>query len=193
MRDIDVRKATLDHLRTSHAHDVSARIVQEMGIWSGTVRIDIAVINGELNGVELKSDKDTLERLPAQAELYSRVFDRMTLVAGTKHIDKAISLIPHWWGVMAASDEAGVTTLSEVRAAAENPAKDAFLMAKLLWKEEAIAALESFGLARGWRSKPVDQIHGRLAECLSLESLGDAVRSALKARPLWLGQSIANM
>jgi hypothetical protein len=68
-----------------------------MGIWSGSVRIDVAVINGELTGYELKSDRDTLERLPLQAELYSRVFDRLILVVGKRHAKKAIEHIPEWW------------------------------------------------------------------------------------------------
>ncbi len=63
---------------SDHECDHDTKVVQEMGVWNGTVRIDIAVINGELGGFELKSDSDNLLRLPAQAELYSRVFDRMT-------------------------------------------------------------------------------------------------------------------
>ena len=56
MRDIDVRRAVRKKLGEQYAHDPDTRIVEEMGIWSGTVRIDIAIINGELNGFELKSD-----------------------------------------------------------------------------------------------------------------------------------------
>ena len=76
MRDLDARTAIRRQLHAAHSADPDTRIVEEMGIWSGSVRIDIAVINGELSGFELKSDRDTLERLPNQADLYSRVFDR---------------------------------------------------------------------------------------------------------------------
>ena len=81
MRDSDVRKAVLATLDQKHAGDHNTRIVEEMGVWAGSVRIDIAVINGELCGFELKSDRDTLARLPTQADIYSRVFDRISALA----------------------------------------------------------------------------------------------------------------
>ena len=56
-----------------------------MGVWSGTVRIDVAVLNGEMCGYEIKSDRDTLERLPFQIEIYSKEFDKLTLVVGRRH------------------------------------------------------------------------------------------------------------
>jgi hypothetical protein len=64
MRDSDVRGATKAWLSAEYACDQDTRIVEEMGVWSGSVRIDIAIINGHLSGYELKSDRDTLERLP---------------------------------------------------------------------------------------------------------------------------------
>jgi len=60
------------------------------------------VINGELHGFELKSERDTLARLEDQAELYSQVFDRMTLIIAKRHLEKAVPKIPRWWGIIAA-------------------------------------------------------------------------------------------
>src|ERR1700712_292570 len=105
MRDFDVRSAVRQRLQALHADDPNTRIVEEMGVWSGSVRIDLAVINGELAGYELKSDRDTLERLPLQSRLYSRVFDRVTLVASGRHLDKATIRIPDWWGVVEAIEQ----------------------------------------------------------------------------------------
>jgi hypothetical protein len=47
-------------------------------------------------GYELKSERDTLERLPLQARIYSRVFDRVTLVTGLRHAGAAEDRIPGW-------------------------------------------------------------------------------------------------
>lgn len=94
MRDFDVRGAVRTWLRALYADD--SRIVEEMGVWSGSVRIELAVINGELHGFELKSERDTLARLHDQAELYNQVFDRMTLVAANRHYNNAVSKIPNW-------------------------------------------------------------------------------------------------
>lgn len=176
-------------LRQEHEGDASTRVVEEMGIWSSSVRIDIAVINGELSGFELKSDRDTLQRLPLQADIYSRVFDRLALVVGSRHTAKALPIIPSWWSIIEAKEANGTVILETVRTGTPNPNPDPLLVAKLLWKNEALAALESFGLAKGWRSKRISALHHRLATELSLVDLGIVVRAALKGRDGWLRQN----
>jgi hypothetical protein len=189
MRDFDVRKAVRTMLNERHAGDVDTRIVEEMGIWSGSVRIDIAVINGELCGFELKSDRDTLQRLPLQSQIYSHVFDRVDLVVGERHAKKAEEQIPAWWGVQIASVVDGSVRLHERRSGQSNPNPNPYLIAQLLWKTEAIQILEERGLAKGWRAKRIKLIHQRLAVELPLSDLKDQVRAALKARSYdWLGQ-----
>jgi hypothetical protein len=186
MRDSDVRKAALIMLAARHEGDSTTRIVEEMGVWSGSVRVDIAVINGSLSGYEIKSDRDTLERLPFQQDLYSRVFDTVELIVGRRHVEKATPIIPHWWGVTLATDNNGLVDLTPVRAAESNPTIDAFLVAQLLWKEEAIAILDRCGLARGWKSKRAKLVHQHLAASLPLAELRGYVRTTLKNRTDWL-------
>lgn len=188
MKDADVRAAVVARLATQFAHDPTTRIVHEMGVWSGSVRVDIAVINGELTGVELKSDRDTLSRLPFQAQLYSQVFDRVSLVVGSRHFIKAIPLVPDWWEILRAEETPNGVRLVKVRRSKKNPRPDKLLVARLLWRDEALKALASLGLDKGWRSKSVDAIHERLATLLSYKALGVIVRSALKERTGWLGQ-----
>ena len=187
MRDCHVRAALRERLAAEHAGDRDTRVVEEMGIWFGTARIDLAVINGELSGYELKSDSDTLERLPYQVEIYSKVFDRVTLVVGKKHAEKAVDIIPKWWGCIEAKGGAGGVTLKPKRKGRVNPNRDANIIVQLLWKEEAVAILEAHDLARGWRSKTAAEICERLVTSLSLGDLRFHVRETLKARPL-LGQ-----
>lgn len=186
MRDRDVRAAVRERLN-SYLNDPDTRIVEEMGVWSGAVRIDMAVINGELCGFELKSDSDTLQRLPYQAEIYGKVFDRVTLVVGTKHCDEAIERIPQWWGCIVATMNDGKVSLRSKRRAKRNPKPDPLILAQLLWKEEALAVLEKYGLAKGWRSQQSAEITERLVASLSYKQLASHVREALKVRPK-LGQ-----
>jgi len=68
MNDAQIRIATKRALFAQHMGDAETVILEELGIQHGLSRIDLAVVNGELNGFELKSDKDTLARLPEQAE-----------------------------------------------------------------------------------------------------------------------------
>jgi hypothetical protein len=189
MRDHDVRRALRRTLQETYANDPHTRIVEEMGVWSGSARIDVAVINGELSGFELKSDKDTLERLPFQVDLFSRVFDRVTLVVGERFRVKARGLIPDWWGLTVATFDPGsdpTVSLRDERSTAQNPSPDRYLLAQLLWKDEALELLRQRGADRGMRSKRVREIHMRLANVLPGDSLGASVRNALKRRQDWL-------
>lgn len=190
MRDSDVRAALRARLNQQHASDGDTRIVEEMGIWSNSVRVDLAVINGELSGFEIKSDSDTLDRLPHQAEIYNKVFDRVTLVVGERLAPKALAAIPPWWGCSIAKMKGDGVTLTVRRKGRRNPSPDPELIAQMLWKDEAIAALAKHGLDRGWRSKRSGEICNRLVNSLSFETLTHHVRSALKARSK-LGQIVS--
>lgn len=193
MHDKDVRVAVLNWLDRVHAGDVDTRIVQEMGIWAGSVRVDIAVINGELHGFELKSERDTLERLPAQAALYNQVFDRVTLVVAAKHAAKAADIIPDWWGVsLAVGGPCKTVDLALEREPSRNPGLQPLQVARLLWRAEALVILERHALLKGYRSKPADVLARRLADELPIDVLRDEVRRTLKAREGWLRQVVAH-
>jgi hypothetical protein len=195
MRDRDVRAAVRRRLNEKYGSDPGTRIVEEMGVWSGSVRVDLAVINGELCGYELKSDRDTLERLPFQADLYSRVFDKVELIVGSHHSDRAAELVPGWWKVTIATMKDGAVYLRPMAGhpGARNPNPEPYLVAQLLWKDEALAVLDTHGLAQGYRGKRVKAIHERLALSLPFDTLSREVRETLKRRPLeWLGQQVPN-
>ena len=188
MRDQDVRRAVRGRLEADHADDSDTRIVEEMGIWSGSVRIDLAVINGELSGYELKSASDNLSRLPLQALMYSEVFDRMTIVTAEKHLNGCLGTVPDWWGIVIASGKSGdILDLSSIRSCERNTEQSPLQIARLLWKTEALETLTRHQLDGGIRSKPVDTLHSKLAEELPLDILKNEVRVCLKSRSSWLG------
>lgn len=193
MRDADVRAALLRDLAREFEGDMSTRIVQEMGIWSGSVRVDVAVINGALHGYELKSARDTLERLEGQAELYSQVFDQVTLVVADKHYYKAAKRIPKWWGIsVAVPQQDGVVAIRGSRAPKQNKKVVPIQLARLLWRQELLEILSRHEIDRGVRSATVEVMASRAAERLSLSVLKDEVRQALKIRSGWLGQPVSN-
>ncbi len=78
MRDQDIRDSLRQELVAAYGSDSSTLIVEELGICCGMARVDVAVVNGELKGFEIKSEKDTLGRLPAQSGMYGKVFDTMS-------------------------------------------------------------------------------------------------------------------
>ncbi|RKG68352.1 hypothetical protein D7W79_34280 [Corallococcus exercitus] len=186
MRDFDVRQALTASLKATHADDSETLIREELGLEHGQVFVDVAVINGEMHGYELKSERDTLARLPRQVEAYSAVLDRATLVVGARHVEQAIGLIPAWWGIKTATTQRdGSVKLRPLRKARRNPQQQMVAMAKLLWRDEALELLESLEAAKGLRSKPRKMLYERLVELLPADALRTEVRRLLKAREDW--------
>lgn len=185
MRDADIRGALRTRLEGEHAHERGDTLfVDELGL-CGHVRVDVAVVNGALAGYELKSARDNLKRLPTQVDYYSQVLDFATLVVAERHQGHALLALPQWWGCIEARMTDEGVVLTETRPALPNPAIDPYALAQLLWRDEAIDELAARGLDTGWRSKPRVQLWARLATELSLEELGAAVRTRLKARQGW--------
>jgi hypothetical protein len=182
MRDSDIRTALRSVLRARHADDPSTRIVEEMGLWAGTARIDMAVVNGELAGFEIKSDRDNLDRLAGQAALYNRVFDRVDLVVGARHLATARRRVPRWWGILLATPSGGAVVLEQVRRAERNPTPEPAVAAALLWRDEALSILAEHGRLAGLRGKPVAALQRALVETLNPGVLFREVREALKRR-----------
>jgi hypothetical protein len=185
MNDAQIRMATKQALFAQHMGDPDTVIFEELGIQHGCSRIDLAVVNGELHGFEFKSDKDTLTRLPEQAESYGRVFDRVTLVVGERHLRHAVDIAPDWWGIRVARMKFGRAQFADLKHAISNPSRDPASIVALLWREEALSFLEELGFAAGLRSKPRHAIYSRLVAELELDVLCKKVRSCLRQRTNW--------
>lgn len=189
MNDADIRVATKEALFLEHKGDSETVIFEELGVQHGASRIDLAVVNGELHGFELKSNRDTLTRLPEQMEAYSRVFDRVTLVVGEHHLRKAVDIIPDWWGIRVARSECGELDFCDLRIALGNPSRDATSVAMLLWRSEALDFLEELGEAKGLRSKCKREIYDTLVNSVEFDRLRDRVRTCLRQRLDWRSAS----
>lgn len=186
MRDVDLRRVLLARLEEQYGADPETRIIEELGVEHGAARADVAVVNGTLHGFEIKSEADTLDRLPNQVIAFSKVFEQMTLVVCKKHLGAALSIIPRWWGVILAQEDArGALVLRNRRASRRNPCANGVAVAELLWKSEILGILDSMSAAKGVRSKPREVLSGRLAAILPGERLFDLVRRRLRSREAW--------
>lgn len=184
MRDRDIRLALHEQLEATHLNDETL-IVHELGLCQGTVRADVAVVNGSLAAFEIKSDQDTLDRLPRQVEIYGRVFDYVTLIVGKRHARGVAKKIPPFWGITIASETDGALSLKSRRTPKRNKKVDPVSVARLLWRDEALALLAKHHLAEGLRSKPRRALWDALAGDLPQDDLSQAVRETLRARRDW--------
>jgi len=184
MNDQDIRTVLKEELTRKYAKDNDTIVLDEFGIKHGTTRIDLVVVNHQLHGYEIKSDLDSLRRLPDQIRSYGSVMDRVTLVVGYRHAYDALIMVPEWWGVRLAemSKPNGIMTLSDARSACDNPEVDLNAVTALLWRNEALALLDEMGAASGLRSKARREIYRRLVDLSDPDLLRFRVRQQLKFR-----------
>jgi hypothetical protein len=185
MNDAQIRDATRQSLYVQHRNDRDTVIFDELGVRHGSSRIDLAVVNGELQGFELKSNQDTLIRLPEQAEAFGRVFDRVTLVVEERHVRRAVNVVPDWWGVRVACRGAGRVRFCDLKHAMRNPSPDPAAIVALLWREEALDFLQELGVAEGVRSKSRAEVYARVVRETDVDVLCNRVRTCLRQRLNW--------
>jgi len=183
MNDNQLRAATMRKVIPKYLRHPDSMVIQEMNLRHAAARIDIAVVGDTLHGFELKSDADTLDRLPDQARVYSAVFDRMTLIVGYAHAYEALQLIPSWWGVkLAHVGPRGAIHISDARSGRNNPSMDPIAVASLLLRPEALGVLEDLGKADGFRSKPASVIYRSVARWMSPDEVCRRVRQQIICR-----------
>lgn len=116
--DPDIRTAVIKHFL--RYKDVS--IFEEFTTYSGRARADIVAINGHLNGIEIKSDFDSLHRLPKQIEEYNRTFERNYLIVGERWTPVVEQEVPTFWGIaVARRNRLGKVNIRFIRQPKKNP------------------------------------------------------------------------
>jgi hypothetical protein len=160
-------------------------LVDELPLAFRAVRADVALVNGHLEGFEIKAGTDTLKRLPAQLEGYEKVFEYLWIVTTKTHLAAVRSLAPPACGLMLAHCGVEGAALRLIRRAKRNAKRDPSHLVRLLWRDEVLAKLEALGLSRGLKTKPKIALFSALAQAMAVDDLADYVRLCLKARGDW--------
>ena len=100
LRDAEIRERLESWLMKENSFNEYTSLIHELKMPRPSARIDIAVINGSMIGFEIKSDVDSLSRLPQQVRAFSHFFDQMSLVTTDRHLQGARKCIPNWWGII---------------------------------------------------------------------------------------------
>lgn len=186
MHDADIRKILHEvEMKRICSLDPSTRVIDELGIFEGKFRIDVAVVNGYLHGYEIKSAEDNLERLKAQQAAYNKVFDKLTLVADEHHVEEAMKVVPSWWGLMVAGRRNGEPYVEEIWSPRLNPEVEPFAICQLLWKEEALNILQARKLSAGLWGSRRKLLWEKLTCSIDFNELKEIVRDTLKNRENW--------
>lgn len=184
MRAPELTEAVLAIVRGARPADLTRT---EMGLLNHTVRADVASLGADgLILFELKSESDTLRRLPEQVRIYSAVAERCVLVVADRHLARARELIPAWWGLWSARiDALGFLTTTFLRVDEPNPSQDPPAVARLLWDNEVREEMRRLGLRPG-KLRHRDKC-AALAGAVSLSELRAIVHRRLAARRMGSG------
>lgn len=98
--EVDIKAIVLNHLRSHKLITASASIINEFTVGNFSRRVDLAVGNEKhLIAYEIKSEADSLYRLAGQTNKYLEYFDKVIIVAASKHIKKVLETVPKHVGV----------------------------------------------------------------------------------------------
>jgi hypothetical protein len=176
MLDRDIRPGLMASLRADHP---DAAIFEEFPVCRKG-RADLAAVNSAIWGYEIKSERDTLNRLPRQIEHYECIFDFCTVVAAERHLNYATQLVPSHWGIFAVHGCPGECSILEVRKPQRNPNRRIEQVIRLLWKNEVAKALRVRGI-KVPRDIAVRSIWKMLGK-LPVAEIDESVRVCLKSR-----------
>lgn len=113
-----------------------AVVINEMVVSNWARRADIAVANGRLYGFEIKSEFDSLKRLPGQIESFQKHFDKVTVVAASKFIPEIVKSYPSEVGVIEVFIKGDNFELRQIRSGRISEVRDFQAIASLMTKLE---------------------------------------------------------
>ncbi|WP_028580424.1 sce7726 family protein [Desulfogranum japonicum] len=136
LNDSDIRKSLIQKLG-SQAKKPKA-IVEELRVHNGNAIADVVAIYDNAHCYEIKGDGDKIERAVEQGEFFNQVFWKISLVTTSKHVEKALSILPHFWGIMEAQEIDGTVRIAYVRKSVPNSNFDKKKALLTLWKSEML-------------------------------------------------------
>lgn len=184
LKDHHIRSVLLGNLKAAYQDSEDTRIINELGIDFGASRIDVAVVNGILHGYEIKSESDTLKRLPQQMEYYNRLFERMTIVTDPKYLEATEQMVPKWWGIQIVNRKPLSLTLKTIRKGRHKPSQDKELLLKLLWKEDLERFVDYVGYPKKFKSLRKNTLLKMFNNEVDLKTARGFVYDTLKQRNL---------
>ena len=112
-----IYKAALTHKILLGRHSLqTASMLSEFR--AGECKADLVVLNGTSTVYEVKSERDSLSRLERQVAAYEKLFARVYVIAGEKHVPAVLASVPTDVGVLRLSSRYQISTL---RDAADRP------------------------------------------------------------------------
>lgn len=185
LRDKDIRRA----LTTSIDHtyrDCEYLLVPEVDILHELPgRVDVLLVTGhQICGIEIKSDVDTVQRLPRQISIYEAALERGTLIAGARHLRAVESLLPPWWEIWVAQRCNETVALDTYRPGRTNPDLSLHAVATFMPREALVRHLRTQGV-RGYSRLSTYELRERVVDMHSRTNFLALARWVMRTRGDW--------
>lgn len=103
--EVRLKAAVIDRLFDRAHIDDDAVLISEMTIANWSRRADVVLANGSLWAFEVKSELDSLTRLPGQLDAFTAHFEKVCVVCAPRFEKGAKALIPEGVGLWVAEDD----------------------------------------------------------------------------------------
>lgn len=164
--DKDIREPMFDYLEEQFG---KTRIFEEKII--GRSRADIIMLTDEsIIGIEIKSDRDTYDRLKKQVRNYNKYCDYNYIAIGKTHEKHVEKHVPKEWGIFVVAMEEDGILVSEKRVAMMNPKMKKDAQVTMLWRPELQHILERNHLPK-YKQKSKKFVQQKLIEKLEWQEL----------------------
>lgn len=184
LTDYDIRERLLQVIQNQNKN-TNYRVIEELVICDGAARVDVALANGQLHAFEIKSDHDSLHRLPKQIKYYDKTFDKCTIIIGEKFLDVIHEEVPEHWGIeFAYRNKFGNVTIKRVRSSKRNHKVKATNLLDLIWGDEIKSYLKKNKI-RGYSNKNKSGLKKLTINYIPLQDIRHFTRETLKTRTGW--------
>lgn len=185
VRDSDLRVVLSRAIDSQYAKQRHLLVPEVDILVSLPGRIDAILVADRICGFEIKSDVDTLRRLPRQVEIYGPVLERATLVVGDKHVDAATELLPPWWAIWTVRRAVDGLALSVRRRGRLNPNVEPYAVSTFIPRDVLVRHLRGEGFAR-LSARSVYELRCLLVDNSSKRDVLTLARDTMLSRKDWM-------
>lgn len=178
LNDPQIRKALIKKLENQSIKPRA--IIEELRVHNGNAIADVVALYKEAHCYEIKGFSDKVERVEKQGLYYNQSFRKITLVTTENHLNKALDILPHYWGIILAQYNGKKITFSYIRKTKNNTEFSKKLAALMLWKSEMLNLVND----DKYKRKPRDFLAQLISHSKKKEELSGQISQILFDRKL---------
>ncbi len=171
--DKQIRSSLIQRLKSQIVKPKA--VIEELRVHNGNAIADVVALYKDAHCFEIKGDGDKIERILKQGHYYNLSFRKITLVTTSKHLKKALSISPDFWGIIVAESNDNQISLKHIRRAKDNSSFDKSLALMTLWKSEMLNLL----CAPNSKNKSRESLAQIIAQSIKKEELSNQISSLL--------------